>query len=126
MSAWVLALFCLLSTDASLVRANLPNADLAVYLSVDPTQPPAPLESMKHELSGMMQAAGYRVVWGDPRTPDKNGPVSALVVLELRGSCGMPPGSYRVERSVEAAPAWPRRRYLPMACFLSVGSIAPI
>ena len=102
MSAWVLALFCLFSSDVSLVRTNLPYADLAVYLGVDPTQPAAPLENMKRELSALMQAAGYRVVWGDPRNPDKNGQVSALVVLELRGSCALPPGNYRVERAVDS------------------------
>jgi hypothetical protein len=71
-----------------------------VYLATGPTQPPAPLENMKRELSAIMQAAGYRVVWGDPLMPDKEGRSSALVVLELRGSCGMPHGSYRVEPSV--------------------------
>jgi hypothetical protein len=55
---------------------------------------------MKRELSALMQAAGYRMVWEDPRFPDKNGYASTLVVLELRGSCGLPPGDYRVEPSV--------------------------
>jgi hypothetical protein len=100
MSAWVLALFCLLHNDPSVFRTNLPGTDLAVYLNVNSSQPPAPLENMKRELSGIMQAAGYRVVYGDMRTPDTQAMVSALVVLELRGSCGMPPGIYRVERSV--------------------------
>jgi hypothetical protein len=102
MSAWVVALCCLISTDISLVRTNSPNAELAVYLSVGPNQPAAPLEEMKRELSGLMQVAGYRVVWQDPRTPDKNGDAAALVVLELRGFCGLPPGYYRAERSVDS------------------------
>jgi hypothetical protein len=54
---------------------------------------------MKRELSGMMQAAGYRVVYGDPRAPLRNAAVSALVVMDLRGRCGMPAGNYRVEPS---------------------------
>jgi hypothetical protein len=102
MSAWVLALCCLLSTDVSLVRTSLPNARLAVYLSVGPNQPAAPLEQMKRELTGLMQAAGYQVIWQDPRSPDKTGETSALVVLELRGSCGLPPGYYHAERSVDS------------------------
>jgi hypothetical protein len=102
MSAWVLALFCLITTDLSLVRTNLPHADLAVYLTVDPNQPAAPLEHMKRELSALLQAGGYRVVWQDPRTPDKTGSTSTLVVLELRGACGIPPGNFRLERSVDS------------------------
>jgi hypothetical protein len=93
MCAWLLALFCLFDIA--------PSPDLAVYLSADPNQPAAPVEHMKRELSAMMQAAGYRVVWGDPRSPDRIGHAH-LVVLELRGSCGLPPGNYRIERSVES------------------------
>ena len=89
MSAWVLALFSL-----------IPHSDLAVYLTTDAHQPSAPLEIMKRELSGMMQAAGYRVVYSDPRRPDAEGRFSTLVVLELHGDCGLPSGSYRMERSV--------------------------
>jgi hypothetical protein len=40
------------------------------------------------------------MIYPDPRISGKNAPFSALVVLELRGNCGMPPGNYRVERSV--------------------------
>jgi hypothetical protein len=100
MSAWVLALFSLLNTVPSFVRTNLPRTELAVYLTVDPTQPAAPLENMKRELSGMMQAAGYRVVYDDPRNPDRAAQFSVLAVLELRGSCGLPSGNFRVERAV--------------------------
>src|SRR5580700_9886071 len=100
MSAWVLALFSLLNTVPSLVRTNLPRTELAVYLTLDPTQPVAPLENMKRELSGMMQAAGYRVVYDDPRNPDRAAQFSVLAVLELRGSCGLPSGNFRVERAV--------------------------
>jgi hypothetical protein len=99
MSAWVLALFSLLTTDPSNLRMNLPH-DLAVYLHADPNQPPAPLDHMKRELSFIMQTAGYRVIYDDPRSPDTTARFSTLVVLELHGSCGMPAGSYRVERSV--------------------------
>lgn len=100
MSAWVLALFSLLYTDPSLSRPVLPRTALAVYISADADQSPAPLEYMKRELSGIMQSAGYRVVYGDPRKPDSTAGFSRLVVLELRGNCGMPPGNYRLERMV--------------------------
>jgi hypothetical protein len=82
-----------------MLRMNFPH-DLAVYLNVDPNQPPAPLENMKRELSFIMQTAGYRVIYDDSRAPDTTASFSTLVVLELRGNCGMPAGSYRVERSV--------------------------
>jgi len=78
----------------------LPHTALAVYISADAGQSPAPLEYMKRELSGIMQSAGYRVVYGDPRKPDTAAGFSKLVVLELRGNCGMPPGNYRLERAV--------------------------
>jgi hypothetical protein len=48
-----------------------------------------------------MRAGGFRIIWGDPRTPGKLGQ-GDLAVVELRGSCGMPPGSYRVEREVDS------------------------
>jgi hypothetical protein len=102
MSAWVLALGSLLITAASCVGASLPNAELAVYLTVNPSQPSAPLESMKREVSSLMQAAGYRVVWRDPRAPGATGETSELVVLDLRGSCALPAGSYRIDRSVDS------------------------
>ncbi|MEI9975742.1 MAG: hypothetical protein WDO73_28985 [Ignavibacteriota bacterium] len=67
MSAWVLALLSL-----------IPHSDLAVYLNAGANQPAAPLEQMKRELSGIMRAAGYRVVFGDPRRPDADSRVSTL------------------------------------------------
>jgi hypothetical protein len=100
MSAWVLALLSLLYTDPSALGTNPPHSELAIYLSTDPGQPYGPLENMKRELSGIMESAGYHVVYGNPRMPDKAGHFSALVVLELHGSCGMPPGNYRIERAV--------------------------
>jgi len=100
MSAWVLALLSLLYTDPSLPRTNLRSADLAIYLSAGPHQPSGPLENMKRELSGMMASAGYRVVYDDPRTPDPEAQYSSLAVLELRGTCGLPAGNYRLDRSV--------------------------
>jgi hypothetical protein len=100
MSAWVLALLSLFHPDPALPGANVPRTELAVYLSADSKQPAAPLDNMKRELSGIMESAGYRVVYGDPGAPDPQGQFSALVVLEMRGTCGMPGGNYRLERSV--------------------------
>jgi len=87
MSAWVLALFSLLTTDPSRLRMNLPQ-DLAVYLNADPNQPHAPLENMKRELSGSCRPPDIRVIYDDPGAPDTNARYSTLVVLDLRGSCG--------------------------------------
>lgn len=100
MSAWVLALLSLFHTDPSVPPPNFRHTELAVYLTVDPKQSAAPLENMKSELSGIMESAGYRVVFSDPRAPDPSAQFPALVVLELHGACGMPPGSYRTERAV--------------------------
>jgi hypothetical protein len=100
MSAWVLALLSLLHTDPSAFRRNSRHADLAVYLTLDPNQAAAPLENMKRELSGIMESAGYRVVFNDVSAPDPRGQYSVLAVLELHGTCGMPAGNYRLERSV--------------------------
>jgi hypothetical protein len=100
MSAWVLALLSLLHSDPSVFRGNSRRTELAVYLTLDPKQAAGPLENMKRELSGIMESAGYRVVYSDPRTPDPNAQYSVLAVLELHGACGMPAGNYRVERAV--------------------------
>jgi hypothetical protein len=100
MSAWILALLSLLQIDPSLLRPTPRRAGLAVYLSADPHQPSGPLENMKRELSGMMESAGYRVIYGDPRAPDPEPQYSSLAVLELRGTCGLPAGNYRLDRSV--------------------------
>ncbi|HUB81688.1 MAG TPA: hypothetical protein VMB03_22975 [Bryobacteraceae bacterium] len=100
MYAWVLALLSLVHTDPGLLGAKAPRTELAVYLSTSPNQPAAPVDTMKRELSAIMQSAGYRVLYRDPRAPDPQAQFSALVVLEMRGTCGMPFGNYRLERAV--------------------------
>jgi hypothetical protein len=101
MYAWVWALFSLFNTGPSPSRtAELRHTDLAVYLVTGRNQPAAALENMKRELSGIMRSAGYRVVYGDPRAPDPEGQYSALAVLELRGTCGIPAGNFHAERAV--------------------------
>lgn len=100
MFAWVLALFSLLHTGLSPLGSHSGSTDLAVYLSTSPNQPAAPLDNMQRELSAIMQAAGYHVVYADPRSPDPESQYSSLAVLELHGTCGMPAGTYRVERAV--------------------------
>ena len=101
MSAWVLALLGLLHSDLSLFRTSAGrDSDLIVYVSAGRNQPAAPLEIMKRELSGIMESAGYRLVYGDPRAPDPDGHYSSLAVLELRGACGMPGANSHVERAV--------------------------
>lgn len=105
MSAWVLALYSLLQLDPSLlwtrqVPTPRPSREVLVYLDAVTGQSQAPLDHMKRELSVIMQAAGFRLVYADLRNPDRAGRFAELIVLELRGSCGMAPGSYRLERSV--------------------------
>ena len=100
MFAWVWALLSLLQSDPSALRTNLSQNGIAIYLNGAAAQPSGPLENMKRELSAIMDSAGYHVMYADPRTPDREGRFAALVVLELDGSCGMPAGNYRIERSV--------------------------
>ena len=100
MFAWVIALGLLWNADTPALRTAIPSATLLVYLQTGPAQPAAPVEHMKRELGALMQASGYHVIWGDARAPGSSAESASLVVLELRGGCGMPPGNYRGERYV--------------------------
>ncbi|SPE41839.1 conserved exported hypothetical protein [Candidatus Sulfopaludibacter sp. SbA3] len=96
MFARVLAAFCLfnLVVAACWATSDGPaNSELVVYLRTDSLQPPRPVDIMKHELASLMLSAGYRVEW---HTPQNKGDTTAgtLVVVELRGACSMPAGSF--------------------------------
>jgi hypothetical protein len=100
MSAWLFALVCLFHTDACPGRTPLPSTQLAIYLTANTAQPPATVEYMKRELAPVLQNAGYRLTWNDPKHPDLIGQASTLVILELRGVCALPPGGGRLEPAV--------------------------
>jgi hypothetical protein len=93
--ALVLALCCLLITVVSPSWAASPRpatAKLAVYLKTAASQAARPLDSMKRELSRLMQTAGYALEWRGPQ--DSNIDTSAfLAVVELRGDCEAASGS---------------------------------
>ena len=92
MSARVLAAFCLFdlvvcSAPASSNRTS--DSEVLVYLSGDAAQPHAPLDAMKPELRRLMDSAGYRVIFTDSQAPVASTDFE-LVVVTLRGRCGMP------------------------------------
>jgi hypothetical protein len=103
MSARLLALCCLLIPVASMAWSDTipsPGSEVVVYLKSDSAQPPRPLEHMKVELRALMRSPGYRVEWREGRTAERDVENAALVVVELRGSCGLPQGP------LAAVPAW--------------------
>jgi hypothetical protein len=95
LSARLLATFCLVLCSISVCRsqsAGSTDPDVVVYLKGDATQPAVPLAQMKREASALLRTAGYHVEW---RSLDA-GPHEAapqIAVVELNGTCGMPPGS---------------------------------
>jgi hypothetical protein len=84
MFARLLAAFCLCNLVVLPVwGVDRPETAVVVYLSGAGTQPTRPLEFMKAEAGRLMRDAGYRVEFTSARpTTD-----SALVVLELHGTC---------------------------------------
>src|SRR5271170_7498872 len=94
MFARLLALCCLFVSVFYPSWAASPQpatAKLAVYLKTEASQSLRPLESMKRELSRLMQPAGYELEWRSPQ--DANIDTEAfLAVVELRGDCEVPSG----------------------------------
>jgi hypothetical protein len=90
-----LALCCLLIAEVSPSWAASPRpatAKLAVYLKTNASQSARPLQSMKQELSRLMQTAGYELEWRGPQ--DSNIDTGAfLAVVELKGDCEAPSGN---------------------------------
>jgi hypothetical protein len=93
--ALVLALCCLLITVVSsgwAASLRPPTAKLAVYLKTEASQSARALDSMKQELSRLMQTAGYQLEWRGPQ--DSHIDTGAfLAVVELRGDCEAPLGN---------------------------------
>jgi len=86
--ARLLAAFCLINLAVVPARAS----QVVVYLRAQAAQPSQTIEIMKRELAPLLASAGYRVEWGSADTA-----AQSLVVLELRGTCGMPAGSVHSE-----------------------------
>lgn len=96
MFARVSAAFCLISLVALPVpgySSEPPSNELVVYLSAAPAQPHRPLDYMKLELGRLMTAAGVHVEWRDARSSRHETINGDLVLVELRGTCGIPTGS---------------------------------
>jgi hypothetical protein len=93
--ALLLALCCLLITVVSPGLAASPRpvtAKLAVYLKTEASQSVRLLDSMKRELSRLMQTAGYELEWRGPQ--DSHIDTGAfLAVVELKGDCEVPSGN---------------------------------
>jgi hypothetical protein len=81
--ARLLAAFCLINLAVVPARAS----QVVVYLRAQTPQSAATVEVMKRELAPLMASAGFRLEWGNADIP-----AQSLVVLELRGTCGMPAG----------------------------------
>ena len=96
MFALVLALCCLLITVVSsgwAASPRPPTAKLAVYLKTEASQSVRALDSMKQELSRLMQTASYELEWRGPQ--DSHIDTGAfLAVVELRGDCEAPSGNF--------------------------------
>jgi hypothetical protein len=95
MSARLWALCCLLNPVVSSAwTGSIPSAGpvVVVYLKSDSVQSARLLEHMKLELAVLMGLPGYRVEWRDSQSPERNVDNAELVVVELRGSCGVPQG----------------------------------
>jgi len=96
MSARLLALCCLFTfvMPVGMSASDGPlEPELLVYLRADAKQSPAPLAWMKRELTPLMQSAGYRIEWRDSQTAGAVPSVDQLVVVELRGTCGLSNGT---------------------------------
>ncbi len=70
-----------------------PATELLVYLNVDPAQTAKPIDYMKLELGRLMTTAGYRIEWRDAQTSRKETTSSKLLVVDLRGACGILAGN---------------------------------
>ena len=95
MSARLLALCCLWNPVVSYAwTGSIGSAgpSVVVYLKSDTAQPAGPLEHMKLEVTALLNSPGYRVEWRDAASRERNVDNAELVVLELRGSCGVPAG----------------------------------
>jgi len=105
MSARLLALYCLLNPVVSSAWTGSNGSagpSVVVYLKSDSAQPSRPLEFMKVELTALMSTPGYRVEWRDSQSADRNADNAELVLVELRGSCGIPAGKFVADPAVGA------------------------
>jgi hypothetical protein len=75
-----------------------------VYLGEAADQPAGPVEQMKHELAPLMRAAGYDVTWRDLRAGSREAAgASALIVVELNGTCAPAPLQNPLQNSTSLA-----------------------
>lgn len=120
MSARLLALCCLLILAVSPGRSGgdpSSRPDVVVYLKTTPAQPAAPVEAMKPELNELMRRAGLRVEWRDVGSANRNVEDAVLVVVELRGVCGVAgePAGGRADPGSLASTAVSGGRVLPFS-----------
>ena len=90
MYARLMATICLLFVISSAARADsaVPASDaLEVYIKGQEASTPDVLAAMNRELNGLLDAAGYRVIWRGAADPPSSAGVENLVIVELRGVC---------------------------------------
>jgi hypothetical protein len=96
MYARPLASWCLLCVSVSTgwsESAPPATSELEVHLKGDDASSPDVLWEMQHELSLLMQNAGFRLVWRGSGDPPSSGGAAHLVIVELRGPCSVLAGS---------------------------------
>ena len=93
MLARFLALFCLLFVSSLIGRSEAfgpQPGSVAVYFRGHHADSDLALDSLKTELTSLLNGASYKIQWGDSQKPMVNG--GTLVVVELRGAC-LPPST---------------------------------
>jgi hypothetical protein len=94
MYARQLAMFGLLCVSASigLSESNSPaTSEVEVYLKGDAGSSPDVIGEMNRELAALMQGTGFHIVWRHAHDRPSSGSVAHLIVVELRGTCAVPP-----------------------------------
>jgi hypothetical protein len=96
-----LALFGLLFVSSLIGRSEAfgpQPGSVAVYFHGHDGNSDVALDSLKTELTSLLNGATYKIQWGDPQKPMISG--GTLVVVELRGAC-LPssPGANSFEKS---------------------------
>jgi hypothetical protein len=94
MYARLLALFGLLCLSTSMVRSEstfLAGSQVEVYLKGDTGSSADVLAEMNLELAALMQRAGFRILWRHPNDQPSSGGAAHLILVELRGTCAVPP-----------------------------------
>jgi hypothetical protein len=95
-----LALFCLLFVSSLIGRSEAfgpQPGSVAVYFQGAPSNSDVALDSLKTELTSLLNGATYKIQWGDSQKPGVN--AGHLVVVELHGSCSPSPTPFHISEN---------------------------